>query len=129
MPAMSFKYKFSADDLAAIEAAKKFQAKVASLFGKEIKDGQQTLMPPGSSLHYEGTTRMGVTDDGESVCDSYSKVWGYDNLFVGGNGVIPMGTTSNPTLTSVAMAVRASQKIIAILNELKVTKQQKAVTT
>ena len=102
---------------------------MASLFGKEIKDGQQTLMPPGSSLHYEGTTRMGVKDDGDSVCDSHSKVWGFDNLFVGGNGVIPMATTSNPTLTSVAMAVRASEKIITILNELKLSKQQQAVAT
>ena len=117
MPKMSFQYKFSDEDLAAIEGAKKFQAKVASLFGKEIKDGQQTLMPPGSSLHYEGTTRMGVKDDGESVCDSFSKVWGFDNLFVGGNGVIPMATTSNPTLTSVAMAVRASGRIIELLNK------------
>lgn len=115
MPKMNFKYRFSDEDLAAIEAAKKFQARVAALFGKEIKDGQQTLMPPGSSLHYEGTTRMGVKDDGTSVCDTYSKVWNYDNLFVGGNGVIPMATTSNPTLTSVAMAVRSSEKIISLL--------------
>lgn len=122
MPKMTFRYKFSAEDLAAIEAAKRFQAKVAALFGKEIKDGQQTLMPPGSSLHYEGTTRMGVTDDGTSVCDTYSKVWGYQNLFVGGNGVIPIATTSNPTLTSVAMAVRSAEKIISVLKEKAVTK-------
>jgi choline dehydrogenase-like flavoprotein len=115
MPKMSFRYKFSEEDLIAIEAAKKFQSKVAALFGKEIKDGQQTLMPAGSSLHYEGTTRMGTEDDGASVCDTYSKVWGYDNLYVGGNGVIPMATTSNPTLTSVAMAVRSAEKIISIL--------------
>lgn len=120
MPKMTFKYKFSDEDLAAIEAAKKFQAKVAALFGKEIKGGQQTLMPPGSSLHYEGTTRMGIKDNGTTVCDTYSKVWGYDNLFVGGNGVIPTATTSNPTLTSVAMAVRASGKIISMLNKLQV---------
>jgi pyranose oxidase len=117
MPKMTFKYKFSDDDFTAIEAAKKFQAKVAALFGKEIKDGQQTLMPPGSSLHYEGTTRMGLRNDGESVCDSFSRVWGFDNLFVGGNGVIPMATTSNPTLTSVAMAVRACGRIIDLLNK------------
>jgi choline dehydrogenase-like flavoprotein len=115
MPKMSFQYKFSEEDLAAIEAAKKFQAKVAALFGREIKDGQQTLMPPGSSLHYEGTTRMGTKNDGTSVCDSYSKVWEYENLFVGGNGVIPKATTSNPTLTSVAMAVRSAAKIISEL--------------
>lgn len=117
MPKMSFKYKFSEEDLEAIEAAKKFQCKVAALFGKEIKDGQQTLMPPGSSLHYEGTTRMGLKDDGTSVCDTYSKVWGYENLFVGGNGVIPIATTSNPTLTSVAMAVRSAGKVISLLKK------------
>jgi choline dehydrogenase-like flavoprotein len=115
MPKMSFKYRFSEEDEAAIEAAKKFQSRVAALFGKEIKDGQQTLMPAGSSLHYEGTTRMGTEDDGTSVCNTYSEVWGYDNLYVGGNGVIPMATTSNPTLTSVAMAVRSAEKIISIL--------------
>lgn len=115
MPKMTFKYKFSDEDLSAIEEAKKFQSKVVAQFGKEIKDGEQTLMPPGSSLHYEGTTRMGVKDDGTSVCDTYSKVWGYGNLFVGGNGVIPIATTSNPTLTSVAMAVRSSEKIISML--------------
>ncbi len=115
MPKMTFQYKFCEEDFAAIEGAKKFQAKVAALFGKEIKDGQQTLMPPGSSLHYEGTTRMGTTDDGTSVCDTYSKVWGCQNLFVGGNGVIPMATTSNPTLTSVAMAVRGAEKIVSML--------------
>lgn len=115
MPAMTFQYRFSEEDKAAIEGAKKFQSKVAALFGKEIKDGQQTLMPAGSSLHYEGTTRMGTIDDGTSVCDTHSKVWEYDNLYVGGNGVIPMATTSNPTLTSVAMAVRSAEKIISLL--------------
>lgn len=120
MPKMTFRYKFSEEDLAAIEAAKKFQARVAALFGREIKDGQQTLMPPGSSLHYEGTTRMGITDDGTSVCNTYSQVWRFDNLFVGGNGVIPTATTSNPTLTSVAMAVRACERV---LESLKLAEQ------
>ncbi len=112
MPKMTFKYKFSENDLASIEAAKQFQAKVIASFGKEIENGQQTLMPAGSSLHYEGTTRMGAENDGESVCDVYSQVWNFENLFIGGNGVIPIATTSNPTLTSVALAVRSAEKIV-----------------
>jgi pyranose oxidase len=117
MPKMNFKFTLTEQDKKAINQAFKIQAKAAAAFGKVIKEGEQTLMPPGSSLHYEGTTRMGETNDGDSVCDSYSQVWGYDNLFVGGNGIIPLATTSNPTLTSVAMAVRASGKIISILKQ------------
>jgi pyranose oxidase len=112
MPKMNFKFRLTDTDLANIEAAKAYQKKVVNSFGKEIKDGGQTLMPPGTSLHYEGTTRMGSENDGESVCDTYSKVWDFDNLFLGGNGLIPIATTSNPTLVSVALAVRSAEKIV-----------------
>jgi pyranose oxidase len=112
MPKMNFKFQFTDKDLASIEAAKTFQKKVVNSFGKEIKDGGQTLMPPGTSLHYEGTTRMGTENDGESVCDTFSQVWGFDNLFIGGNGVIPIATASNPTLVSVALAVRSAERIV-----------------
>ncbi len=112
MPKMSFKYSYSDKDKKALEEAKQMQARVASTFGKAIKDAEQTIMPAGSSLHYEGTTRMGEKNDGDSVCDSFSKVWEFTNLYVGGNGVIPMATTSNPTLTSVALAIRACENIL-----------------
>ena len=115
MPKMNIRFSLTERDLAEIETAKQMQRKALNAFGKEIREGQQTLMPSGTSLHTQGTVRMGEQDDGESVCNSYGKVWGYDNLFVGGNGVIPMATTSNPTLTSVAMAVRSAGKIISLL--------------
>ncbi|WP_194421266.1 GMC oxidoreductase [Microbacterium abyssi] len=68
------------------------------------------LLPNGSSLHYMGTMRMGESDDGTSVADPYSRVWGVSNLLVGGNALIPTANTMNPTLTSVAIAVRGARK-------------------
>jgi choline dehydrogenase-like flavoprotein len=68
-------------------------------------------MPLGASLHYQGTTRMGETDDGTSVCGPDSEVWEAPGVFVAGNNVIPTATACNPTLTSVALAVRGARRI------------------
>jgi choline dehydrogenase-like flavoprotein len=55
-----------------------------------------------------GTVRMGAADDGTCVCDSYSRVWGAPGLVLAGNGLIPTANSMNPTLTSVALAVRGA---------------------
>jgi C-glycoside oxidase len=111
MPRMRIEYALTARDREGVEAAIADQARGAAALGEQVPGRGPTLVPPGSSLHYQGTTRMGESDDGESVCDPWSRVWGYDNLLVGGNGVIPTSTASNPTLTSVALAIRAAEAV------------------
>jgi choline dehydrogenase-like flavoprotein len=54
------------------------------------------------------------TNSETSVVDTYGAVRGKSNLWLGGNGVIDKGTACNPTLTSVALAVRSSRKIMGL---------------
>jgi choline dehydrogenase-like flavoprotein len=109
MPRMRIEYALTERDRRNVEAAIAVQARGAAALGEIVPGRGATLVPPGSSLHYQGTTRMGDAEDGESVCDPWSRAWGFDNLFVGGNGLIPASTASNPTLTSVALAIRAAE--------------------
>ena len=112
MPKMRIHYELTEADQAAMTEAMREQARATAALGKPVFSDEPLLVPPGTSLHYQGTIRMGATADSTSVCDSHSRVWGLRNLYVGGNGVIPTATTCNPTLTSVALAVRACEAII-----------------
>lgn len=115
MPKMTIHYELTSQDKAEIAAAQKALARAIAAFGKPLKEDESRMMPLGSSLHYQGTVRMGEMDDSQSVCDPYSRVWGFQNLFVGGNGVIPTATACNPTATSVALAVRACERITPLI--------------
>lgn len=116
LPKMTLRYELTPTDLANIDRAIQAQMQIAQALGEPIGGQAPCLLPAGSSLHYQGTTRMGPVDDGSSVCDANSRVWGFDNLYVGGNGVIPTATACNPTLTSVALAVAACESIVADLS-------------
>ncbi|MFZ3566599.1 GMC oxidoreductase [Streptomyces sp. BH097] len=113
MPAMELHYRLTEADLAAIDGARTEILRAAAALGEPLDDTPPLLFPAGASLHYQGTVRMGDTDDGTSVCDPSSQVWGVRGLFVAGNGVIPTATACNPTLTSVALAIGGARRIAA----------------
>jgi len=110
MPKMSIRYTHTDKDLATIETLLENATRSATRIGTPIEP--PTLAAGGSSLHYQGTVRMGPTDDGTSVCDPFLRVWGINNLCVGGNGIIPTTTAANPTLTTVALAWRAATQLV-----------------
>jgi choline dehydrogenase-like flavoprotein len=110
MPAMRIHYRLTERDHSVIERAQAEIVELAKAVGEPIGDRPFT-MPLGASLHYQGSVRMGQTDDGQSVCSPDSEVWGTPGVFVAGNGVIPTATACNPTVTSVGLAVKGARRI------------------
>jgi choline dehydrogenase-like flavoprotein len=89
--------------------------------GNPVPDG--TPPPAGSTTEYfrffgaghtVGTYRMG-TDATNSVVNSEQRSWDHPNLFLVGSGVFPTVATGNPTLTLAALALWASQTLLADL--------------
>jgi choline dehydrogenase-like flavoprotein len=115
-PNMTVHYELTDAELAEIEDATEHLRRAGRALGTFIAEPR--LLPNGSSLHYQGTMRMGEHDDGTSVADPWSRVWGVDGLVVGGNALIPTATSMNPTLMSVAIAVRGARAAAARLAEI-----------
>jgi pyranose oxidase len=111
MPQATFDFTLGDNDRARAHQMLAHMVAAAGALGGYLKGSEPQFMPLGSSLHFMGTYRMGETDRA-SVTDPHSRVWGYSNLYLGGNGIIPTRTACNPTLTSIALATRASAAIL-----------------
>ncbi|MFD4509888.1 GMC oxidoreductase [Streptomyces sp. NPDC058457] len=113
MPRIGVEFAHSAADRTLIRRAQDEVRSLAEEFGPFDPATESALLPPGSSLHLTGTVRSGLADDGTSVCDPDGRVWGHDNLYLAGNGVIPTAMAANVTLTGAVTAVRAARAVTA----------------
>ena len=64
----------------------------------------------GEIIHELGTARMGA-DPRSSVVDGYGRAWEVDNLVLMDGAVFASGAHKNPTLTILALALRASERL------------------
>ncbi|WP_055613291.1 GMC oxidoreductase [Streptomyces phaeochromogenes] len=113
MPRIGVEFGYSDADRTLLGRALDDIQSIAEEFGPFDPATERALLPPGSSLHLTGTVRSGPVDDGTSVCGPDGRVWGYDNLYLAGNGVIPTAMAANVTLTGAVTAVRAARAVAA----------------
>lgn len=116
MPEVGFEFSLSEDDRARQHRMMADLRRAAAALGPYLPGSEPRFILPTLPLHIAGTVRMG-TDPDTSVVDPDSRLWGVENLYLGGNGLIPTATASNPTLTSVAMALRAAHGILRSGNQ------------
>ncbi|KAH6856689.1 hypothetical protein B0I37DRAFT_412600 [Chaetomium sp. MPI-CAGE-AT-0009] len=107
----TFNYVLSKDDASRTNDMINDMVDVATKLGGFLPGAEPQYMPPGSALHICGTTRAG-TDSNTSVVDPTSRVWGINNLYLGGNGVIPTGIAANPTLTNICFAIEGANDLL-----------------
>lgn len=73
------------------------------------------LMPPGADNHEFGTCRMG-DDPLTSATNRYGQIHGVAGLYIADNSVLPSTGASNPTLSTVALAIRTADYLMKQLS-------------
>jgi choline dehydrogenase-like flavoprotein len=112
LPQPTFEYALEQADRDRLQAALEDLRAAGALLGTFLPTSPPQMRSAGSSMHLMGTTRTGEADDGESVVDPTGLVWGFENLYLGGTGVVPCATATNPTLAVCAFAARAADRIL-----------------
>lgn len=79
--------------------------------GFEVLSGNDKMLPPGYSIHELGTCRMGDNPK-TSVLNKWNQSHDIKNLFVVDGSSFVTGGSQNPTLTILALSMRASEYIV-----------------
>lgn len=109
VPEIEVFFSFSEAEQAEIQKMLETVKQISS--ATDIIFGEICLLPTGDLHHTSGTCRMG-DDPSTSVTDPHGQVHGISGLYVADNSVLPFIGSGNPTLTTVALAIRTADHIV-----------------
>lgn len=109
VPEVQIKMSYSPYDSAVSALAEQLIGRVVSALELETTTAFNRDAPLQGD-HESGTCRMGV-DPVTSAANRFGQIHGTGGLFVADNSVIPMLKAANPTLTTVALALRTADYI------------------
>lgn len=119
VPQIQVQFSYSEKDKEIIRQMVSTVKKASSAMGAVLtsKNGQPTidLRTPGAEHHESGTCRMGKNPS-TSATNRYGEIHFISGLYVADNSVLPSIGATNPTLTTIALAIRTADHIIHQLN-------------
>jgi choline dehydrogenase-like flavoprotein len=111
-PVLKINYPWDANDLAMFKYIRQtFEEifKATNAVNVKLPDGPDVA---GHSIHEMGTVHMG-SDPKTSVLNQYNQSWDVKNLFVTDAAAFSSGSHKNPTLTIMALSMRAADYILS----------------
>jgi choline dehydrogenase-like flavoprotein len=108
IPVLNFQARYTENEFSmATDAVDTIEA-VCRAAGFEVLHKNDKMHPPGYSIHELGTCRMGQ-DPKTSVLNKWNQSHEIKNLFVVDGSSFVTGGTQNPTMTILALSMRASE--------------------
>jgi choline dehydrogenase-like flavoprotein len=110
IPALNIQARYTDNEFKMAEDAMNTLADVCRSAGFEVLAKHSQMVPPGESIHELGACRMG-DDPKTSVLNKWNQSHDVKNLFVVDGSSFVSGGPQNPTLTILALTMRASEYI------------------
>ncbi|WP_294194538.1 GMC family oxidoreductase [uncultured Sphingomonas sp.] len=118
IPVLRFAFKWSRHEVNQVAHGRRAAHSVFRRMNGTILDPdlppEKIMTAGGEIIHELGTARMGA-DPRSSVVDSYGRAWDVNNVVVMDGAAFASGPHKNPTLTILALALRASERLAAQL--------------
>jgi len=109
IPEIQVHFSFSEKDKSILAQLADRLNKAASVLGAS-KQPELCIALPGSDFHVMGTCRMG-DDPSTSSTNRFGQIHGVSGLYVADNSILPTTGAANPTLTTVALAIRTADYV------------------
>ena len=111
IPVLRFHWEWGDEELAMVRHMERTFEEIIDATGGKVIDRQKGISAGGEILHELGTARMG-SDPRSSVLNAYNQAHDVKNLFVVDGAAFSSNPEKNPTLTILALSMRASEYIL-----------------
>ena len=108
IPVLNFQCKYTDNEFNMAKDAVETLGEVCRNAGLEVLHRNDKMFPPGYSIHELGTCRMGDNPK-TSVLNKWNQSHDIKNLFVVDGSSFVTGGSQNPTMTILALSMRASE--------------------